>query len=282
MANAPKKDAAKPATVKPATAAKPAAKKTPVIKKTERKKADVVIKPRTAQELPKIKKGMTHTGQRAAVIEVRPRMKNIREECDRAVVAWGRMNPPTVGHQYLVETVAEIAEEQNAFPMLYLSRTMDKKNPLSLNERVELVEQAFGDLVEVQNISEVTNTLAMLQNVSESFDKITVVTGSEHQADYMRMFLAYNGTEFQFDEMEVVVLQRDEKSDDLTEAVSATMLRQAAVEGCLETFTEGLAEVLQPRAQEIMTQVRWGMSLQESEYDNAAVRAIVGYRNKNI
>lgn len=278
MANETKKAAEKPA------AKKAASKKTPVIKKTERKKpTGPVIAPRTQQDLPKIKRGTTHTGAKAAEIVIRPNMRSIREDYHKAVVAWGRMNPPTVGHQYLVETVAAIAEEQDAFPMLYLSRTMDKKNPLSLNERVELVEQAFGDLVEVQNVPEVTNTLAMLKNVCESgFESIVVVTGSEHEADYMRMFLAYNGTEFQFNEMEVVVLQRDGQSSDLTEAVSATMLREAAKERCLETFKEGLAEVLQPRAQEIMIQVQWGMSLQESEYDNAAVRAIVEYRNKNI
>lgn len=276
MANTPAKAPAKPAAKKPAST-----KKTPVIKKTERKKSEPVIKPRQAQALPKIKKGTTHTGQRAAEIIVRPTMKSIREEAERAVVAWGRMNPPTIGHQYLAETVAEISEEQNGFPMLFLSRTMDKKNPLSLNERVNLVEAAFGHLVEVQNEPDVTNTLAMLKKVNESFDKIVVVTGSEHQADYMRMFLTYNGEEFQFNEMEVVVLQRDERSSDLTEAISATLLREAAVNSDLDLFAQGLPDALQENAEEIMRQVQWGLGLQES-VDNPAIRAIVGYRNKNV
>ena len=271
--------------VEAAMAKKPAAtssKKAPVIKKTERKKPEATAPSREQQTLPKIKKGTTHSGAKAAEIVVRPAMKSIREDCDRAVVAWGRMNPPTIGHQYLVETVAAVAEEQNAFPMLYLSRTMDKKNPLSLNERMELVDQAFGNLVEVQNVPEVTNTLAMLKNVNETFKNITVVTGSEHEADYMRMFLAYNGTEFHFNEMEVVVLQRDERSTDLTEAVSATMLREAARNRDIELFTKGLPVALQEQAVKLMDVIQWGMMMQEATIKNPAVRAIVEYRNKNI
>ena len=276
MAKASEKAPEKP------VAKKAPAKKTPVIKKTERKKpTGPVIAPRTQQDLPKIKKGTTHSGAKAAEIVVRPAMRTIREDYDRAVVAWGRMNPPTIGHQYLVENVAAIAEEQDAFPMLYLSRTMDKKNPLSLNERMELVDQAFGDLVEVQNVPEVTNTLAMLKNVNETFKNITVVTGSEHEADYMRMFMAYNSTEFQFNEMEVVVLHRDKNADDLVENISATEMRAYATDNELHYFTEGLPGPLQPRAQEIMRQVQWGMGLQES-INNPVVRAIVEYRNKNI
>jgi purine-nucleoside phosphorylase len=56
----------------------------------------------------------------------------IRESKDNhAVLAFGRMNPPTIGHGKLVDKVKEIAKEHNASHHVVLSHSQDKtKNPL--------------------------------------------------------------------------------------------------------------------------------------------------------
>ena len=67
---------------------------------------------------------------------------------DTAVITFGRMNPPTVGHLSLVEKMLDIALENKAYPLIYLSHTYDpKKNPLSYDEKFDLVREAFGDYV---------------------------------------------------------------------------------------------------------------------------------------
>lgn len=52
------------------------------------------------------------------------------------VVAFGRLNPPTLGHHKLVDTMASLAKGEKA--RLYLSHTQDKKkNPLSYEQKVK-------------------------------------------------------------------------------------------------------------------------------------------------
>ena len=53
----------------------------------------------------------------------------------KTVVAWGRMNPPTIGHQKLVERVIAIAKREQADPGIYLSHTQSAKDGASLCSR---------------------------------------------------------------------------------------------------------------------------------------------------
>ena len=48
------------------------------------------------------------------------------------VMAFGRMNPPTVGHEQLVNHVKKIAQDYNAPHHVIISHSTDsKKNPLA-------------------------------------------------------------------------------------------------------------------------------------------------------
>lgn len=273
MANTPKKSVAKSST----PAKNPAAKPKP-------KAAEPAVKHTTSlTDRPKLKRGKTHSGQRAAEIVVRPALNVVREEADTAVVAWGRMNPPTIGHLRLVEAVSSKAAELGGYPMLFLSKTMNERNPLSLNERLDLVTDAFGDMVHIEEAAEVTDPITLLKYVSEDFKNVVVVTGPEHAADYSRFFETYNGKEFNFDSMNLVVLGRDEKASQLEESISATQMRKWALEGASDLFESGLPQALKMDSEHIMEMVRYGMSLQEAAAsDNPATRAIVAYRNKRV
>ena len=51
-----------------------------------------------------------------------------------AVFAFGRFNPPTIGHQKLIETVLQTAEKVNGKAYLFLSHKQNNKtDPLSLS-----------------------------------------------------------------------------------------------------------------------------------------------------
>ncbi len=231
----------------------------------------------------KLKANRTHSGSRAAEIVIRPPLKLTREDTDIAVVAWGRMNPPTKGHERLVKLVSELAEDQGAYPMLFLSPgKQDIKNPLSYNERMYMAEEAFGHLVNVEEASEVTDPIKLLKYVSERFDKVVVVTGAEHQADYERFFEDYNGIEFTFESTELFIVDRDQTSTELDESISATQMREYAITGNVEKFTLGLPEALQEQSQYVMDCVRFGQALLEAKKTNVMVNAIIDYRNNNV
>lgn len=241
--------------------------------KSEKKKAK-------STERPKLRRGRTHTGERAAEIVMRPALKMMREDTDTAVVAWGRMNPPTVGHARLVERVAELAEDVGGYPMLFLSPTVGVKNPLTLNERLDLVTDAFGDFVNIEEAESVVDPISLLKYVSEHFDRVVVVTGEEHKADYERFFRDYNGKEFTFESCQVTTMTREKGSESLDESISATQMREYALNQDIEKFTAGLPQALKMDADHIMERVAFGIALNEAaDTADIATKAIVKYRN---
>ena len=56
---------------------------------------------------------------------------------DTVVFAFGRMNPPTIGHGAVVDKVMEEAAKRNADHFIFTSASQDaKKNPLSQKQKV--------------------------------------------------------------------------------------------------------------------------------------------------
>ena len=58
------------------------------------------------------------------------------------VTAFGRFNPPTIGHQKLIDKVAKVAGKNDY--QIYPSQSQDaKKNPLSYNDKVKFMRKMF-------------------------------------------------------------------------------------------------------------------------------------------
>ena len=68
-----------------------------------------------------------------------------------AVFAYGRLNPPTTGHQKLVDKIKNTATQIGGEPMLFLSHSQDaNKNPLDLATKIYFAKQFFPDVNVVQ------------------------------------------------------------------------------------------------------------------------------------
>ncbi len=68
-----------------------------------------------------------------------------------AVFAFGRLNPPTIGHELLVNTIKKLAKKNSGDPFLYLSHSENpKKDPLPYNLKVAIAKKGknlgFGNL----------------------------------------------------------------------------------------------------------------------------------------
>ena len=62
----------------------------------------------------------------------------------KAVIAWGRMNPVTSGHEKLVDKVVAVSKRERAEPRIYLSHTQNaKKDPLQYKDKNEIAKKAF-------------------------------------------------------------------------------------------------------------------------------------------
>lgn len=247
--------------------------KTDKKKKTSTSKYDVALKNK--------KGSRTLTGKKAAIVDITPRMalmdssgRPIREST--AVVVWARMNPPSGGHEFVVETANELAVEHSGVPLLVLSRTHGKNNPLSYSSRQALTEEAFGEKIFVVD-EDIKNPIEMLKVIAEHFDNIIWLTGEDQVADYQRILEDYNGKEFTFSSAQVVSAgPRIPDSDNLIESISATKLRAAARNRDIETFRNGLPTNLQPRAFEILEEVYDGLMMFEKKPANVKESIIAG------
>ena len=65
-----------------------------------------------------------------------------------AVFAFGRFNPPTKGHEKLIQRVRSVAQKMDAKPYVFITHSVDKKNPLTHQERVNYIKRTgrFDDI----------------------------------------------------------------------------------------------------------------------------------------
>ena len=90
------------------------------------------------------------------------RVAEYKNSLKTAVFAFGRMNPPTMGHAKLIAKVIAVAKKEGGTPMVYPSKTEDKKsNPLSFRTKVKVLKDVFGKVIN-------TNT-----SIKTPFDVIT-------------------------------------------------------------------------------------------------------------
>jgi hypothetical protein len=75
-----------------------------------------------------------------------------------AVVAWGRMNPMTAGHEKLVNKVISVAKSEKGIPHVFLTHTVDKKkNPLGYEDKINFAQKALVLLLKNQMLKLFSN-----------------------------------------------------------------------------------------------------------------------------
>lgn len=151
------------------------------------------------------------------------------------VYTFGRMNPPTIGHLRLVDKVLEVAMDTQSDHIVYLSQsTNTPDNPLPWQFKHTVCEAAFPGV----NISDdliIKNPCLALESLKDNYSKITLVAGSDQTEEYAKRFTQYAekwGIEF------TVVSAGIRNST--TNSISATKLRQYAIDGKRQLFLTGL------------------------------------------
>jgi nicotinic acid mononucleotide adenylyltransferase len=165
------------------------------------------------------------------------------------VFAFGRMNPPTTGHNRLVSTIIETAKANKADHVLYLSQTQKPKtDPLDWKFKRRVCETAFKG-VNISSDINIKNPFIALEHLKEHYDKIFMVTGSDQIADYEK-FRKYTddwGADF-----EVVSAGNRISESAGVEGISASKLRQYAELGDKSNFFKGLPKGLNEGIMELV------------------------------
>lgn len=192
------------------------------------------------------------------------------EEEKTVYFTFGRMNPPTTGHEKLMNELAKKAG-RNPYKV-YLSQTNDKKkNPLMYQEKVKMVRKFFPKHArqvildkKVKNVFDVATKL-----FNEGYKNLTMVVGSDRVNEFNTLLNKYNGVKgrhglYKFNKVNTISAgERDPDADDVT-GMSASKMRKVAAEGNFSQFTQGLPRnVSNSEAKRAYNQVRKGMGLKE-------------------
>ena len=106
-----------------------------------------------------------------------------------AVFAFGRFNPPTKGHEKLIQRVRSVAQRMDAKPYVFITHSVDKKNPLTHQERVDYIKRTgrFDD-IEIGDAGVKTIVQALQKLMNEGRTRVVIVAGSD-RVDYFKNFL---------------------------------------------------------------------------------------------
>ena len=192
------------------------------------------------------------------------------EKGDTAIFTFGRFNPPTLGHEKLVTAVANVARREGGEYFVYPSHSQDpKKNPLDQTTKVNYMKKMFPKHKENIIISTGKNALQAASELhDEGYTNLVMVVGSDRVKDFQNLLDRYNGDEtkahgfYDFDTIKVVSAGERDPDAEGVSGMSASKMRQSAVEGDFKTFRSGIPSSLNDKdTKKMFNDIRKGMRL---------------------
>ena len=182
-------------------------------------------------------------------------------------IAFGRFNPPHLGHLQLMDTAAASADQEGSDYMIVPSRSQDKKkNPLDPDTKVSLMRSMFPQHSErIMNDASTRTIFDVLKKAhNDGYTNVRIVGGADRVKEFDKLANNYNGNLYQFDNIEIVSAgDRDPDSEGI-EGLSASRMRLAAAEGDFKTFRLGMPPEMRPKdARAVFDTVRQAMGIQD-------------------
>jgi predicted ABC-type ATPase len=197
----------------------------------------------------------------------------LREQKEKhAVMAFGRLNPITVGHEKLVNKVQDIAKKVGGSAHIVVSHTQDsKKNPLSSAQKLKHAKRAFPGINVSSSDSSAPNFLAQAAKLhKQGVTHFHMVGGSDRADEYHKLLHKYNGVKgphgsFNFKKIEVHSAGDRDPDAEGVEGMSASKMREHASKNNFKEFRKGVpSNMTDSHAKEMFNDVRKGMSIKES------------------
>ena len=188
-----------------------------------------------------------------------------------AVMAFGRMNPPTIGHEKLVNKVQEIAKKVGGSAHIVVSHSQDpKKNPLSATQKVKHAKRAFTGVNVAASDASAPNFLAQAAKLhKQGVTHFHMVGGQDRVQEFKTLLNKYNGVMgphggFNFKKIEVHSAGDRDPDAEGVEGMSASKMREHAASGNFAEFRKGVpSKMTDTHAKELYNHVRQGMAVKE-------------------
>ena len=195
-------------------------------------------------------------------------------------LVFGRFNPPTIGHQKLLDSAKSIADGDLK---IYPSRSFDpKKNPLDPNQKASLMKKMFPDhaenIINDEGVKSIFDALKLAND--EGYSNVQIVVGSDRVSEFDSLAQKYNGELYEFDSIETVSAGERDAEGEGVEGMSASKMRKAASENDFETFRSGIPDTVDDKtAKSIMNTVRKGMQVATESWSLWEIAPKFDWRN---
>ena len=158
-------------------------------------------------------------------------------------ITFGRFNPPTTGHEKLLDKVAREAKSSGGTYRIYPSRSEDpKKNPLDAGTKVKYMRKAYPDhansIIDNDDMRTIFDVLTSLDN--DGYSSVNIVVGGDRVSEFNSLATKYNGDLYNFDDIRVTSAGDRDPDGEGVEGMSASKMRKAAADGDLESFKKGV------------------------------------------
>ena len=197
---------------------------------------------------------------------------------DTAVFTFGRFNPPTTGHEKLIDALAK-QQSKNAGSLMYVypSHSQDaKKNPLPHARKIAYMKKMFRKYARNIITSKARNVFDIAVELhNKGHRAVVMVVGSDRVQEFDRLLNQYNGVEgkhgyYGFDDIRVVSAGERDPDAEGVEGMSASKMRAAAAQGDFDSFQMGL-----PRnfgdAKKLFDDIRKNMGVREQNWTDEEI-----------
>ena len=189
------------------------------------------------------------------------------ETTETLTVAFGRFNPPTVGHGKLLAAAKKASQGEDM--KIYPSRSQDpKKNPLDPDMKVGFMKKMFPDYAEsIVNDEEMKSIFNVLTTADEDgYKNVNIIVGSDRQAEFENLATKYNGDLYNFDNIRVISAGVRDADAEGVEGMSASKMRKAVVDNDFDAFRRGTPKELDDGdTQALFDAVRAGMKIKRKK-----------------
>ena len=193
------------------------------------------------------------------------------ETTETLTVAFGRFNPPTVGHGKLLAAAKKAAAGEDL--KIYPSRSQDpKKNPLDPDMKVGFMKKMFPDYEEnIVNDAEMRSIFNVLTTADEQgYKNVNIIVGSDRQSEFESLAQKYNGDLYNFDLIRVISAGVRDADAEGVEGMSASKMRKAVMDDDFDAFRRGTPKELNDGdTQALFDAVRSGMKIKAKKKEVA-------------
>lgn len=193
------------------------------------------------------------------------------EEEREVYFTFGRMNPPTVGHGKVMDSLAVKSGKSDY--KVFVSQSQDaKKNPLSYTDKIKHTRKMFPkharNIVVDKSVKTAINAMVVLYD--QGYRAVTMVVGEDRITEFEVLLNKYNGQKarhgfYNFKSIKIVSAGKRDPDAAGVEGMSASKQRENASKNDFVSFSQGVPKSMSDKeTRKLFNDVRKGMGLKEA------------------